>query len=282
MIRFVFLLLVVANLVVWLIARGDLDPGAALRPATREPERMQQQLEADKLIPLNEEQYTRLANLSGNLSNGNREAQKDAIMEAAKSEAPKDGAAADAASNDKDAKASDKNTDKAAEKSDTPSDKVAEKPTAPIPACFELSNLDEANARKVSTQLNGLKLGTRLQTKKVEESTQWLVFIPPRPDKPSAEKKIAELKALGVSETYLINDNSSLRWAVSLGVFSSREAADVQLEKLKEKGVKTAKVGPRNPDAGSSTFTLRKLNASEWEKVQALLKPLKGINKREC
>ena len=256
MIRFIFLALLLANLVVWLIAQGQLDPGATLRPTTREPHRLAQQMEADQITPLTEEQYIRLANV--NSQAGNKDIATDALGNASKVEEKTDS---------KEAK---------------PSSLAA---NMAVPVCYEIAGLDETNTRKLASALGPLKLGARQQIRKAEESNQWLVYVPPRPDRANAEKKAAEIKGLGVPDTYIISDNSPLRWAVSLGIFSSREAAETQLDKLKEKGVKTAKVGPRNPDAGTSAVTLRKLNPVEWEKVQSALKPLqsvKGLTKREC
>lgn len=279
MIRFIFLVLLLANLVVWLIAQGHIDPGANFRPATREPSKLTQQLEADKIIPLNEEQFARLAGLNGQAAN--KEGAKEEIKEPS----------ADAPASP--AKAEPKVDDGRPLPDKTLAEKVEPKETKPgslpanlvVPVCYEIAGLDETNARKLASALGPLKLGARQQTRKTEDNNQWIVYVPPRPDRAGAEKKAAEIKELGVPETYIISDNSPLRWAVSLGIFSSREAAETQLDKLKEKGVRTAKIGPRNPDAGTSAVTLRKLNPVEWEKVQSALKPLqsvKGLVKREC
>jgi hypothetical protein len=48
------------------------------------------------------------------------------------------------------------------------------------------------------------------------------------------------LKALGVTEFVVVQDTAQLRYAISLGIFRTDEAAQTFLAKLKERGVRTA------------------------------------------
>jgi cell division septation protein DedD len=76
-------------------------------------------------------------------------------------------------------------------------------------------------------------------------STYW-AFIPPLANKQEAEKKAAELKKLGAPEFYVVQDAGPNRLAISLGIFSSEEAANERRETLRAKGIKTAQVGERS------------------------------------
>ena len=74
------------------------------------------------------------------------------------------------------------------------------------------------------------------------EGSSWWVYIPPLPGKAEAEKKAGELRQLGISDYFIIQDNSSNRYAISLGVFSSEKGGNERLAELKAKNVKSARL----------------------------------------
>jgi len=73
----------------------------------------------------------------------------------------------------------------------------------------------------------------------------WWVHIPPQANKAGADKKMAELKDMGVDDSIIINDEGPNHWAISLGVFSTKEAADAYLKKLNGLGVRSARIDAR-------------------------------------
>ena len=84
-----------------------------------------------------------------------------------------------------------------------------------------------------------LSLGPRLIERRVEEITRHWVYIPPIRDRRAAEARIAELRRQGVADLSIRPDN-----AISLGVFSSEEAARRFLTSIEAKGVRGAEIGP--------------------------------------
>jgi len=87
-------------------------------------------------------------------------------------------------------------------------------------------------------------------------STFW-VYIPPLANKPEADKKAAELKRFGAPEFYIVQDAGPNRLAISLGIFSSEEAANERLEALRTKGIKSARVGERNTRPALAALEVR-------------------------
>lgn len=85
--------------------------------------------------------------------------------------------------------------------------------------------------------------------------TYW-VFIPSLPSKAAADKKAGELKGFGITDFFIVQDTGPNNLAISLGIFSSEQAAKQQLEMLKTKGVKSARVGERGAAAFAS-FEIR-------------------------
>jgi hypothetical protein len=77
------------------------------------------------------------------------------------------------------------------------------------------------------------------------EGTGWWVFIPPLISKSEAERKAGELRRFGVTDYFIVQDNSSQRFAISLGVFSSEKGGRDRLAELQEKGIKSARLAVR-------------------------------------
>ncbi len=111
--------------------------------------------------------------------------------------------------------------------------------------CTEWGSFTVADAPAAEKALEPLAFGARLSQRKVEETASWWVFMPPQGSRQNAQKKAGELKGLGVEDWFIVADEGRWRWAVSLGVFRTEEAAKAQLEALKARGVRTAQFGER-------------------------------------
>jgi hypothetical protein len=110
--------------------------------------------------------------------------------------------------------------------------------------CVEWGPLSDGERARVLTALEPLDLGKLMSTKKIEVITNYWVFIPPLANKPAADRRLAELKSQGLRDALLV-DGGPQRFAISLGVSRTEEAAQAQLAELEDKGVKGAKIGPR-------------------------------------
>ncbi|HSN21312.1 MAG TPA: hypothetical protein VLS49_11575, partial [Usitatibacter sp.] len=83
-------------------------------------------------------------------------------------------------------------------------------------ACVEFSGISTADAPRAREAFAALRLGDLLIERPLEDVSRFWVFVPPAPDRRTAEATVAQLKRLGVGDVSLRPDN-----AVSLGVFSS-------------------------------------------------------------
>ena len=106
-------------------------------------------------------------------------------------------------------------------------------------ACVELSGIAPADAQRARTAFTALQLGDRLTERRVEDVSRYWVSIPPANDRRSAEAAMAQVRRQGVSDVSIRPDN-----ALSLGVFSTEEAAHRFLASVEAKGVKGAVEGP--------------------------------------
>jgi len=104
-----------------------------------------------------------------------------------------------------------------------------------------LADADRLTAR-LGEQFPGFRLSRRVEA---GESNGWWVYIPPLPGKPAADKKTAELRALGVTDYFVVQEAGPRYMAISLGIFSSEKGAQERLAQLKEIGVRSAKLSVR-------------------------------------
>ena len=142
---------------------------------------------------------------------------------------------------------------------------VASAPSAPAPApapapaqppaksqklvaCTEVGDFAASDTKKIEARLAELALGDRQARRVIQEVATHMVFIPPQASKEAAEKKAAELKRIGVDNFFIIQDNSKMRWGISLGVFKSEAAARNHLASLQKQGVRSARIGARSRD----------------------------------
>ena len=116
----------------------------------------------------------------------------------------------------------------------------------PVPmVCLAWEHLTVADADKLGALLSGKFAGFKSSRRVVAaEGSGWWVFVPPLAGKAEAEKKAGELRQLGVTDYFIIQDGAN-RFAISLGVFSSEKGGQDRLAEVKEKGVRSARLTPR-------------------------------------
>jgi hypothetical protein len=154
--------------------------------------------------------------------------------------------------------------------------------TAGAGSCVEWGGFSVAEAPRAEQVLEPLALGARLSQRRSEEKAGWWVFIPPQGNRPAAQKKTAELKALGIDDYFILQEEGSMRWAVSLGVFSSEDAAKARLEALRAKGVRSAQTGERDTQVSKIWFQLRGGDAPQQARLRETAQGFPGTELREC
>lgn len=161
-------------------------------------------------------------------------------------------------------------------------------PAAPSPApataaaCLEWGGFALAEAPKAEQALAPLALGGRLSQRRSEETAGWWVFIPQQANRAAAQKKAAELKALGIGEYFILQDEGKARWAISLGVFSSEDAAKKRLEDLRAKGVRSAQTGERDTQVSKVWFQVRGADAAIAAKLKETARAFAGTDLHDC
>ncbi|PZR22957.1 MAG: hypothetical protein DI538_28765, partial [Azospira oryzae] len=154
-----------------------------------------------------------------------------------------------AASQATDKKADEKKGDEKKPEEKKPEEKKAEDKKAEekkAQACLAWPDLPaaEADALVALAKKRYPSLTLSRSVVSAEGGSHW-VYIPPLASKADAERKAGELKKLGVTEFFIVTEAGANQYAISLGIFSSEQGAKDQLDSLKAKGVRSAKVGLR-------------------------------------
>lgn len=120
-------------------------------------------------------------------------------------------------------------------------------------ACLEWGSFAGDDVARAIAVLAKLQLGDKF-TQRDNDPDYW-VYIPPLKTKAEAEKKASELKARGVTDFLIMQDEGPWQFAVSLGIFKTEDAATNYLAQIRQKNVRSAVAGPRG--AKTSTFVIR-------------------------
>jgi hypothetical protein len=154
--------------------------------------------------------------------------------------------------------------------------------TRAVAACLEWGAFSGGESTRAGQALDPLGLGARLTQRKVDEQASFWVYIPPQGGRPAATQKAGELKRLGVEDYFIVPDDPKWRFAISLGVFKTEEAAKARLDALRAKGVKSAVVGARDTQVSRTYFQVRDANATLTAKLNELRQGFPGTEVRDC
>jgi hypothetical protein len=149
-------------------------------------------------------------------------------------------------------------------------------------ACIEWGAFGSGDLARADEAAAALQPGSKLVQRRVEDTATWWVFMPPQGSRQAAAIKTAELKRLGVDEFFILQDDPKFRFAISLGIFRTREAASNRLEQLRAKGVRTAQVGARDTQVQKTWLQARDAPESVTARLNELRQQFPGSEVREC
>jgi len=155
-------------------------------------------------------------------------------------------------------------------------------PAAVALKCIEWGSFSVADAPRAEKALEPLQLGARLAPRRTEEAAGWWVFIAPQASRAAALKKAAELRALAVEDFFIVQDDGPTRWALSLGVFRSEDAAQARLAALRSQGVRSAQIGARETIVPKLWLQVKGVDGGLYARLRELARGIEGSELREC
>lgn len=151
-------------------------------------------------------------------------------------------------------------------------------------ACLEWGSFGASEITRAQAAIDKLGIGERAHRKQVSVSTGYWVYMPPQKSKADMDKKVSELKELGVTDYFPMLEPGRWRYAISLGIFRSEDGAKRYLAQLREKGVRSALIGEREQRATQTAFTIIEPTGQESAQLVELKAEFPGsdLHVAEC
>lgn len=248
MLKFVFWALVAANAALFAYREGYLGPAGA---EEHEPARLKNQLAGERMV----------------------------LLTAAEAKA-----AADSVEEEQPAQAE---ADTPAPQPEPVAAVAPPAPPAPAPqlvACVQAGPFSTADARRFESRVNRLNLDARPSRVETpfQEVNSRLVYLPPNGGREGAQRRAAELKERGVSNFFIMQGDSPLRYAISLGVFKTEGAAQKLAADLGRQGVRGVRILPRGPQTTRTAFQYRRIDAAARTRIAGIADDFSGAAVRNC
>ena len=152
-------------------------------------------------------------------------------------------------------------------------------PAAQADECLQAGVFDEEQAATLRRAVAGLPPGS-WTLERTTIAGRWMVYMGRFADADALAKKRAELREMNIP--YDRPASASLEPGLSLGRFSTEEAAQRGLTNLTAKGVRTARVVQERTDAPGYMLRLPAADSALRAKVEALRAPMAGKALRPC
>ena len=157
-------------------------------------------------------------------------------------------------------------------------------PAAVVPrpvevSCRRVDGLTMTDAETLKAAV--LKAGIGAELMPVVDPTAYLIVIADLASESLARRKVAELKRLGITEheTVVLDDG---RREIILGRHADEAAARDGLNALNKRGVRSARVEPRDLPPSSARLELRGSSAAVLQQLPALIAPYANASLSEC
>jgi hypothetical protein len=153
---------------------------------------------------------------------------------------------------------------------------------APAAVCRVLAGFTREQADQFIARVREAYPTMQLAESEQPGSLSWWVHIPDLATRQLADRKQAELRALGVREMALMPDADGQKFSISLGLFKTEAAAKELMSSLNGRGVRSARIAMREGRAGRLLIELR---GGDTELAALLLEPLatvEGVEQVAC
>ena len=135
--------------------------------------------------------------------------------------------------------------------------------------CFEWGTFSDSNLANAQKVLTRMSLPITAKQQEAEGPKRYWVYRPPLKTAADAQKKAVELKALGVADLFVVQEE---KWknAISFGIFEDEQLATKLMQELQAKGVKNVEKVLRSNGKGHHSLALGSLNESQIAELKKL------------
>jgi hypothetical protein len=148
--------------------------------------------------------------------------------------------------------------------------------TAAPTACLEWGIFAGPGVARAERALASLELPEGQVERTVTDAGGYWVHMSPLKNKAEVDRKVRELRDLGVTEFFVVQDTGQWRNAISLGIFRTDEAAQAFRAGLRQRGVRSAIVTRRENFLKQVTFYVREPGEGVVARLTALQQEFPG------
>lgn len=162
--------------------------------------------------------------------------------------------------------------------------------TPPLPAsafvlCVDYPLVADAKATEleglIRTLVTAKAAALRLDKEQMTEGGNFLVYLAASPTLKEAQRKLFELRRVGVEDVALISEGD-LKWAISLGVYGTEEASKNRILQLSRIGIPGAKMAPRSAVVTRVGIKVKVSDAELKVPLFALSSSALGVEAKAC
>jgi hypothetical protein len=114
-------------------------------------------------------------------------------------------------------------------------------------ACVAYAGITVRQAERIEQAARSAGSALDVERETIEAPSGWWVRLPPAESLQAAERRARELRALGVSDLFIIREAGPNQFAISLGLFGTESRARQHLADLESRRVRGAEITVRNP-----------------------------------
>lgn len=148
----------------------------------------------------------------------------------------------------------------------------ASTPITPAPvalACYEWGIFSDANFEGAQAAAARLSLQMSIKNEDSKQAKRFWVYRQPLSSASEAQKKAEEIKALGVEDLFVVQEEK-FKNAISFGIFEDEQLAIKLLNELKAKGVKNVSKALRSQGKSHSSLVLTNVGDKEASALEEL------------
>ena len=154
-------------------------------------------------------------------------------------------------------------------------------PTEVATACWQAGGFTEEQAELLRAELRLLGLtSSAWQLSEVRSPGRWIVYMGRYDSAEQAARKKAELRALGIE--FRDVGTPGLTPGIAVGTFSSEQAARDGLQQAERRGVRTARVVQERAESVSFNLRLPAITEAQRQRIDALGPAMGGRTLQRC
>jgi len=149
-------------------------------------------------------------------------------------------------------------------------------------ACVEVGDFTIENAGRVRQRLETVATGDRLTIRSVEAGGWFMVYVPPFKTRAEVDRRADELRKAGVKELLVIGDNSPMRNGIALGSFKDPDLANRHAADLERRGIKGVRVADKPASVQVTRFQVRTVDAPLADVLRGIQKEFNAARFQAC